>query len=378
MVRPSPRAVNRDMPGQVALRLRGIRPAGRRRRTANPGPEHNAPRDSIIQSAASDPVLAPEAFPRSVARTDVLATGVCVETDLDSHRRFRPTTGGSVSIVDLVRIGALDAELGGLLWLLIEGGIGTIVAGPGAGPADRARRRSVLGGILDLAPPDRRRLTLRGRDEDFARLADIETLGWRRTFPAASDPVDPATTILLAGELGAGPPADTTGDRARIAVRALGLGFALGATIEGIRLEDVLVSLRARPIGLTEDELSRLGVVIILGQADVATPARVTAAHYIRPLARDVHGHPQRLPPAVLAAWDEGAGRFEHFAWGIAAELAGRTGDRTGDFERERDRRAEALAELATLELADPVGIRAALERVRLGPGAAHFHGRRD
>ncbi len=304
-----------------------------------------------------------------------------METELEPHRRSRPTTDEAASIVDLVRTGALDAELGGLLWLLIEGGIATIVAGPGARPEDRARRRSVLGGILDLAPPDRRRLTLRGPDEDFARLADIEMLGWRRTFPAAPDRADPATTILLAGELGAGPPADTTGDRARIVVRALGGGFALGATIEGIRLEDVLASLRARPIGLTDDELSRLGVVLILGPADPATPTRVAAAHYIRPLARDVHGHPQRLPPAVLATWDEGTGRFEHFAWGIAAELAGRTGRRTGDFERERDRRAEALSGLATLELADRVAIHAALEQVRLGTGTAaaeHSHGRRD
>jgi hypothetical protein len=301
-----------------------------------------------------------------------------VETDLEAHRRFPRTTEGSASIVDLVRTGALDAELGGLLWLLIEGGVATIVAGPGVGPEDRARRRSVLGGILDLAPPDRRRLTLRGPDEDFARLADIEMLGWQRTFPPAPDPADPATTILLAGELGARLPADTTGDRARIVVRALGRGFALGATIEGIRLEDVLASLRARPIGLTDDELSRLGVVIILGPADVATPARVAAAHYVRPLARDVHGHPQRLPPAVLATWDEGAGRFEHFAWGIAGELAGRTGHRTGDFEWERDRRSEALAGLATLELGDPVAIRAALDRVLLGAGTAHSHGRRD
>lgn len=285
-------------------------------------------------------------------------------------------TDEPISIVDLVQTGVLDAELAGLLWLLVEGGVATIVAGPGVRPDDRARRCSILGGILDLVPPDRQRLTLRGSDEDFARLADVEMLGWRRKLPADPAPADPATTILLAGELGAGLPADTTGDRARLVVRALGRGFALGATIEGIRLEDVLASLRARPIGLTDDELSRLGVVVILGPADSAASTRVAAAHYVRPLARDVHGHPQRLPPAVLATWDDRAHRFEHFAWGIAAELAGRVGHRTGDFERERDRRAKALAGLATPELVDRGAIRATLERVRLGDGAAHSHGR--
>jgi hypothetical protein len=283
------------------------------------------------------------------------------------------------SIVDLVRTGVLDAELAGLLWLLVELGVAMIVAGPGVGPDDRARRRSILGGILDLAPPDRRRLALGGSDEDFSRLADVEMLGWRRTRPADPDPADPEATILLAGELGAALPADTTGDRARLVVRALGRGFALGATIEGTRLEDVLASLRAHPIGLTDDELSRLGVVVILGPADASTmaaPTRVAAAHYVRPLARDAHGHPQRLPPAVLATWDDRERTFEHFAWGIAAELAGRVGRRTGDFERERARRARALAGLATSELVDREAIRAALEQVRVGDAAAHSHGR--
>jgi hypothetical protein len=313
-----------------------------------------------------------------IARSKVLLAGVLVANDPEPYRRAPRTTDEPVSIVDLVRTGVLDAELAGLLWLLVEGSVSTIVAGPVGGPDDRARRRSILGGILDLAPPDRRRLTLDGSDEDFTKLADVEMLGWQRTLPADPDPVDPAATILLAGELGAGLPADTTGDRARLVVRALGLGFALGATIEGIRLEDVLASLRARPIRLTDDELSRLGVVVIVGAADGATPTRVVAAHYVRPLARDVHGHRQRLPPALLATWDDRARKFEHFAWGIADELAGRLGRRTGDFERERDLRAKALAEMATSELIDRGAFRAVLERIRLGDGAADSRHRHD
>ena len=97
---------------------------------------------------------------------------------------------------------------------------------------------------------------------------------------------------------------------------------------------------------------------------------RVVAAHYLRPLARDAHGHPQRLPPAVLATWDERIARFEHFSWGIAAELAGRVGRRTGDFERERERRSATLAALAMEtegQGPDHTAVRVALERARLG-----------
>lgn len=94
---------------------------------------------------------------------------------------------------------------------------------------------------------------------------------------------------------------------------------------------------------------------------------RVVAAHYVRPLARDVHGHTQRLSPAVLATWDGRIGRFEHFAWGIAGELAERVGRRAGDFEAESERRAGVLAALSTAgdDPLDRTTLRALLERQR-------------
>jgi hypothetical protein len=71
----------------------------------------------------------------------------------------------------------------------------------------------------------------------------------------------------------------------------------------------------------------------------------VAAAHYLRPVARDEHGHVQRMPPAVLATWDATADRFEHFAWGIVGELASRTGRRPIELEREQARRAARLGD---------------------------------
>jgi hypothetical protein len=94
-------------------------------------------------------------------------------------------------------------------------------------------------------------------------------------------------------------------------------------------------------------------VVLIVSDeaaADGASVCRVVAAHYLRPVQRDPHGHVQRMGPAVLATWDAGGGRFEHFAWGVMDELAGRTGRRPVEFEREQARRASYLAHLATTE----------------------------
>ncbi len=288
------------------------------------------------------------------------------------------------TIVELIRRGGVDAELAGLLWLLLDGGVPLVVAGSGGAAPDRSARSAILAALLDLVPSTRRAIRLAGLAEDFAWLATAEALGWRRTAPAASPSADPRTTIVMAGEFGALPPADTVGDAARLVVRALGGGFGLGATAEGGRLEDVLAGLRRRPIGLTDDELTNLGVVLIVegapvvaaGASGTTPPAevgaallRVVAAHYLRPLARDVHGHPQRLPPAVLATWDGARGHFEHFAWGVAGELAARTGRRTGDFEIERERRSAVLTGLAAAPAERRLGraaIHAALDRARV------------
>ncbi len=276
----------------------------------------------------------------------------------------------------------LDAELGGLLWLLMDGGVPITVAGPGEDVPARNARGAVLAALLDLAPAERAARALAGPAEDFAWLDVAESLGWRRTAPVDREPATPAATLILAGEIGSGPSADTSGDQARVVVRAVGRGFALAATAQATRLEDLLDGLRRRPIRLTDDELSALGVVAILEPRDASplpgAPAaaglpRLGAVHYLRPLARDVHGHPQRLPPAVLATWDGRIARFEHFAWGLAAELAARVGRRTGDFEREAERRTTVLTALSAVEpdgapAIDRLALRATLDRARVTP----------
>ena len=50
---------------------------------------------------------------------------------------------------------------------------------------------------------------------------------------------------------------------------------------------------------------------------------------------------------AVLAAWDAEGDRFDDYAWGITAELAGRAGRDPAAFERARAERASLLEELA-------------------------------
>ena len=248
-----------------------------------------------------------------------------------------------LSLESLLRESAIDAELAALASILVEARVPVIVAGD----VDAATRARVLEAFLAALPADARRIELAGSTEDFAWLPEAESLGWRSDGPTPGrEPVAPADaerSVILAGDLA---PEELTAPWAgvvRIAARAVSIGYGLAATIRATSLEEVLARLRAAPFRLTEDELSRLGLVLVLGERPTTSLPRVVAAHYVRPVALDMHGHVQKLGPAVLATWDGRSERFEHFGWGVTPELAMRTGRHAGDFEIELDRRREAF-----------------------------------
>jgi hypothetical protein len=206
--------------------------------------------------------------------------------------------------------------------------------------------------------------------ETFDWLPQAPELGWRRPLqPARPEhpPIRPEDTVLLIPELSDHLPSYTWGAEARIAIRAVAIGYGMAATIHADSLDEVFETLRRPPVGLGDDELSRLGVVLILRSVGDGL-RRVVAAHYVRPVSRDEHGHVQRLGPAVLATWDQDHDRFEHFAWGITPELALRVDRRAGDLEVEVDRRRDYLAGLAEAGIVDVDAVRAALDGYRAMP----------
>ena len=272
------------------------------------------------------------------------------------------------SIVELIAGGELDAELAGLAWLLVEARLPVVVAGL----ARNAGKSTLLEALLDFLPASARRVDLAGADEDFAWLPEAAALGWDAppvvAGPGPALPITPATGYLVAAELSEHLPLYTWGRAARTLVRAASLGYGIGATIHADRLEDVHDALRARGVGLTDDELSYLGLILVLRpvpDADGVLRRRVVAAHYARPVGRDEHGHVQRLPPAVLAVRDERTDTLEHFAWGVMPELAVRLGRRAGDLEAEVARRADVLAGLVRAGAVDLDALRSAVRDVR-------------
>ena len=290
---------------------------------------------------------------------------------------FRPEQPEPRSVVQLIRDRTVDARLAALLWLLLEARLPVIVAAT----RQRAGKTTLLEALLDFLPSGTRRIDLAGVMETFEWLPHARELGWQAPVPHAAEtgtrPLDPAATYLVAAELSDHTPAYTWGDHARIAIRALSLGYGLGATIHAGSLEEVFAALHGPPVALTDDELSRLGVVLILrilppppGDAYPGPVRRVSAVHYVRPLARDEHGHLQRLGPAVLATWDETSDSFEHFGWGIEPELASRLGVKAGDLSVEQDRRRDYLAGLAEAGVTDVGAVRSAIGAYRASASA--------
>jgi hypothetical protein len=232
------------------------------------------------------------------------------------------STPPSPSLVELIARGIVDAELAALVWVLVEGGVPLVIAAPAgrAGPGGQ-----LLTGVLASVLQD----TV---DEGLA------------------SPLTPAGASSL--------------------VR----GRRPGGVIEARTLTEVRDRLGGGPLPLSPDQLTFLGCVLILGEASDGRRGRlrVTAAHYVRPLARDVHGHAQRLHPAVLATWDERLGRYEHFAWGVLPEIAARLGRRVGDLEADLHHRRDDLAGLAKAGVTSTEDVRRLIAGYRVGYGGGH------
>ena len=226
------------------------------------------------------------------------------------------------SLVALIAQGILDAELAALVWLLVERGIPLVIAAPEGRTGAGAQ---LLTGVLATV---------------HAEAPDDQLLS----------PLTPAGASSL--------------------IR----GRRAGGVVEAGSLGEVRERLGSGPLPLTPDQLTFLGCVLVLDEATGAGRGRlrVTAAHYVRPLARDAHGHAQRLDPAVLATWDDRLGRYEHFAWGVLPEIAARLGRRAGDLEADLHHRRDDLAGLAKAGVTKLDEVQRLVAGYRVRYGGAH------
>ena len=231
-----------------------------------------------------------------------------------------------VTLPAQIDAGVLDAELGGLLWLLVGAGVPLNVTGP-PGSGRRALRTAVLA------------------------LAAGSAAGGEAPGKAAGE----------AGSAGD----DEAGIGSAASLEEL---LASGAD-EGGALGGHAVEYEGVP-----DRHRGLGLVVVMGRA--GADARLLAAHYVRPVERDREGHLQRRPPALLSARDAATDRLEHFHWAIAPELADRASLTVAQFEQRRLERVAFLADLASAGILEEPAVARALRGFALNdaPGSHERH----
>ena len=228
--------------------------------------------------------------------------------------------GPETSIVGLIAGATLDADLAALLWVLVEADVPLVVAVP---PGRSAAGLELARGVIRSVRSD-------------------------------------------AGDAAIGPGGP------RLAAWELAHGRRNALVLEAPSLEALRNDLARPPFLLSDQELTFLGCVLVLGTSGgrASGRLRVTAAHYVRPLARDAHGHAQLLPPAVLATWDERLGRYEHFDWGVLPEIAARLDRKTGDLEQDLHHRRDDLAGLVTAKLTSLDEVRRLIAGYRMTYGS--------
>jgi len=216
---------------------------------------------------------------------------------------------------NLVAAGELSATLAAQITLLADAGVPIVVTGSAA-----AERRDALAAAIAAASPlpagtESAEIKI-APEEAFVWLADPAGVGCL-VAGAGGAPRSPRSTRLIAHGLIERLSPVTT----KTVVRSLVRGFPLIATAPGRDLAELLDLLRGANLRVPEDDLHRLGLVIVLG-GDSAAQSHVESAHLLRAPALDGGA---RRPPALLATWD-GSGGWDDFSWAALPELAVRVG----------------------------------------------------
>ena len=266
---------------------------------------------------------------------------------------FRPIPPEPRSIVELIRTGTLDAELAAQLWLLIEARVPIVVAAeahgaPASRPSWAPSSISCRGSASSSSP---------ARPRPSTGCRRPRSSGWpgvARPAPDGEEPVRPETTVLLAHR----------------AVRPHArLHLGRGRAGRGPRRVD-----RLRPGRDDPRRFARRGLRRASPPAGPPRRRRAVASRRrprpapgrwrpsagrrrpLRPADRArLHGHLQRLGPAVLATWDPADRHLRAFRLGRHAR-AGRCASvaRAGDFEIEVERRRDYLDDLVATGVTGP------------------------
>ena len=240
------------------------------------------------------------------------------------------------SLLEMVRNNTMDLALASTLWLLVERKASFIVA---AGP-QLAGKTTVLMALMDLAPPEHRKVRMLGVAEDFGFVSETK----------------PSETYLMVAELSDHTPAYMWGDGARRLFELAVDGYSIAATMHADSPEEVSAMLSEPPVSLTAEQAAALDAVVNLLSIRGAqgTLRRVSALSVAGPA--DSSG---RLSYVRLARWDPAEDSFRRDESPTArSALAARVGMTPAEVEVDLEGRARVLGSWLEGESIDSEAVR--------------------
>jgi hypothetical protein len=210
-----------------------------------------------------------------------------------------------LSIMQIIEAGSTDTATMALLWAMLSRRASLIVA---AEPP-MAGKTTTLTALLDLMPPENRRIYLRGHYENFEFTTQPDT--------------DPTNTYVLANEMSDHLAIYLWGSRIYKTFELLEKGYAIGSTMHAETVEDVMAILNSDPLNVPPQWIARLTLVINLYVSSTYGSAvrRFNAVHMLEPGVGSQEsgvGIAELTPvvpgvqPVLLSRWDRSSDTFEH------------------------------------------------------------------
>jgi hypothetical protein len=255
-----------------------------------------------------------------------------------------------LSVMQIVDAGSADTALMSLLWAMFSKRASVIVA---AEPP-MAGKTTTLTALLDLIPPDDKRVYLRGHYENFE-------------FASAPD-ADPAHTYVLANEMSDHLAIYLWGSRIYKTFELLDKGYAIGSTMHAETVDDVIGMLNSEPLFVPAEWISQLTLVINLYVSGTygTSVRRFNTVHMLMPGSGDrSEGLLPGVCPLLLSRWDKPSDMFDHrfMRPEVIAELAGWAGVSTQEWAADVAKRKRYLDDLRETGETGITSTRAALAR---------------
>lgn len=254
-----------------------------------------------------------------------------------------------LSIMQIIEAGSADTHLMALIWSMLSRRASVLVA---AEPP-MAGKTTTLTALLDLVPPDTKRVYLRGHYETFDFAQDEAS--------------DPAHTYVLANEMSDHLAVYLWGSRIYKTFELLDQGYAIGSTMHAETVDDVIAILNSDPLRVPAKWISKLTLVINLYVSGTYGPSvrRFNTVHMLAEGSGDASdGILPGVKPLLLSRWDRPTDAFDHkFAQReIARSLSSWAGCSTAEWTADLARRKAHLDKMSESGVLSLEGTKAFLD----------------